>query len=71
MAPTDIQATEKRLMQTIDMIIVKKKRIALAKRGMTDISQKQVPANSRGIWDMLKNVTSPNNTESILSFINH
>uniref|UniRef100_A0A1B6KGU9 Abscisic acid G-protein coupled receptor-like domain-containing protein n=1 Tax=Graphocephala atropunctata TaxID=36148 RepID=A0A1B6KGU9_9HEMI len=64
-APADIQATEKRLMQTMDMILVKKKRIALAKRGVADTGQNKTAVGSRGIWDMLKNVAGSNNTENV------
>lgn len=67
MSPTDIQATEKRLLQTMDMILVKKKRIALARRGVSDMSNSKTGAGSRGIWDMLRNVAGSNGTESILS----
>lgn len=60
--PADVQSIEKRLLQTMDMIIIKKKRIALAKRGSTSRG-----AFGQGIWGMLKNVaTNSNSSESIL-----
>nr|KAF7415808.1 hypothetical protein H0235_012400 [Vespula pensylvanica] len=45
----DVQAIEKRLLQTMDMIIVKKKRIALAKKGEM-IGQSEVRSR---LWGML------------------
>lgn len=51
----DISNTEKRLLQTIDMIINKKKRIALA----TQKSSYSVNANQSkpGLWGFLKTVS--------------
>ncbi|XP_011633195.1 Golgi pH regulator isoform X3 [Pogonomyrmex barbatus] len=46
---TDVQSIEKRLLQTMDMIIAKKKRIALAKKGEAD---GQTETRSR-LWGML------------------
>lgn len=65
-SPGDIQAIEKRLMQTMDLIVVKKKRIAMAKRGV------QVPGSPSGptspsLWNMLRTVTTKETPESILS----
>uniref|UniRef100_A0A1B6D8F4 Golgi pH regulator conserved domain-containing protein n=1 Tax=Clastoptera arizonana TaxID=38151 RepID=A0A1B6D8F4_9HEMI len=54
----DVYSTEKRLLQTIDMILVKKKRIALAKKGDLSNSGKGKNFNSQSIWGLLKNVTS-------------
>jgi hypothetical protein len=65
---SDVQALEKRLLQTIDMILVKKKRIALAKKG-SGVSGAQNKEGSFGIWGMLKTVTtsvSKGSGESIL-----
>jgi hypothetical protein len=66
--PSHVQAIEKRLLQTIDMILVKKKRIALAKKG-TVVNGAQNAHSSYGIWGMLKTVTSVSkgSGESILS----
>ncbi|GLV42794.1 Golgi pH Regulator [Carabus blaptoides fortunei] len=59
--PADVMSTEKRLMQTMDMIIIKKKRIALAKKSVpNDDGQK------KGIWGVLASVgTSKGNQENI------
>ncbi|XP_014206094.1 Golgi pH regulator [Copidosoma floridanum] len=46
----DVQATERRLLQTMDMIVAKKKRIALAKKG--EINNVTVESRSR-LWGML------------------
>lgn len=46
----DVQAIERRLLQTMDMIIAKKKRIALAKRG--EVKSSQTDSRSR-LWGML------------------
>ncbi|RZF41019.1 hypothetical protein LSTR_LSTR002651 [Laodelphax striatellus] len=46
----DVLSIEKRLLQTMDMIIVKKKRIALAKRAASS------RGGGQGIWGMLKTV---------------
>lgn len=53
---TDIQAIEKRLLQTMDMIINKKKRIAIAKRD--SLRQASLNKNQGGLWGMFKTVTS-------------
>ncbi|CAH0393693.1 unnamed protein product [Bemisia tabaci] len=55
--PSDIHSIEKRLMQTMDMIIVKKKRIALAKRGNA-LSNGSQNRNQHGLWGILRTVTS-------------
>lgn len=55
---TDLQAIEKRLMQTMDMILVKKKRIALAKRGSMSNSGQGKNGSNQGIWGMLRTVTT-------------
>jgi hypothetical protein len=55
--PSHIQAIEKRLLQTMDMILVKKKRIAFAKKG-TAVNGAQHGQSSSGIWGMLKTVTT-------------
>lgn len=68
MTTADVQAIEKRLLQTIDMILVKKKRIALAKKGELNNAGRGKSFNGEGIWGLLKNVTtgSIGPTESIL-----
>ena len=65
--PSDVQTIEKRLLQTMDMILAKKKRIALAKK-CSVINGTQSNQSNSGIWSMLKTVTSVNKNggESIL-----
>ncbi|KAL3886675.1 hypothetical protein ACJMK2_026655 [Sinanodonta woodiana] len=59
---SEIQGIEKRLMQTMDMLINKKKRICFAKRE----SLRQASQNiGGGIWGMLKTVTSGGPSENI------
>lgn len=62
----DMQATEKKLLQTIDMIIVKKKRIGLAKRGSKSKAN-QLEDSRTGWWGVLKTVTTVgrNSSENI------
>lgn len=62
-----MQATEKKLLQTVDMILVKKKRIALAKRD-SKLKSSQVEGSRTGWWGVLKTVTSVgrSSSESIL-----
>lgn len=62
--------TEKKLLQTIDMIIVKKKRLALIKRGNKTKGQNLEDCKT-GWWGMLRTVTTVgrNSGESILSFV--
>ncbi|PVD27318.1 hypothetical protein C0Q70_12474 [Pomacea canaliculata] len=59
---TDIQGIEKRLLQTLEMIIVKKKRVALAKR---ESLRQARSVTSGGIWSMLKNVATGSSTENV------
>lgn len=63
----DMQATEKKLLQTIDMTIVKKKRIALIKKE-NKTKEKSLEESRSGWWGMIKNVTTVgrNSGESIL-----
>ncbi|KFM72050.1 Golgi pH regulator, partial [Stegodyphus mimosarum] len=59
-SPSDIQMQEKKVMQTLDMIIMKKKRIALyekEKQQHTAISHA-----ASGLWGMLKSVTTSSST---------
>ena len=66
---SDVQVIEKRLLQTMDMILAKKKRIALARKGSV-VNGAQSSQNNSGIWGMLKTVTSVNKNggESILMY---
>lgn len=58
----EIQGVEKRLMQTLDMIMNKKRRIALAKReNLRSASQNM----GGGLWGMLKTVTTGGSSENI------
>lgn len=59
----DIQGIEKRLLQTLEMIIVKKKRVAMAKR--ESLRQASLSKSSGGIWSMLKNVATGSTTENV------
>lgn len=56
---TDVQNMEKKLLQTLDVIIMKKKRMAVAQR------EKQSVSSRKGIWGMLQSVTSLPGTEDI------
>lgn len=50
---------ERKLMQTMDMIVVKKKRIALIERAAISHKNRHVRGNSASsVWSMLKSVTS-------------
>ena len=62
MTNADIQALERRLMQTLDMIVMKKKRIALAKQ--EDQQRAALNKDRGGIWGKLKSMTYSTNTES-------
>jgi hypothetical protein len=54
-------------MQTMDMIIMKKKRLALAKREM--LAKSSMNKDRGGIWGMIKSVATAGSGESILSRI--
>ncbi|XP_013385649.1 Golgi pH regulator isoform X2 [Lingula anatina] len=59
----DIQMVERRLMQTIDMILMKKKRIAVAKR---EAMQRTNTGESRsGIWGLVKSFASAGSGENL------
>ncbi|XP_034820382.1 Golgi pH regulator A isoform X3 [Pan paniscus] len=53
---TDILALERRLLQTMDMIISKKKRMAMARRTM--FQKGEVHNKPSGFWGMIKSVTT-------------
>ncbi|XP_046464251.1 Golgi pH regulator-like [Daphnia pulex] len=56
---TDIQIVERKLMQTMDMIVVKKKRIALMERDSRSQKNRNTKETSTlGVWSMLKSVAS-------------
>uniref|UniRef100_A0A8C1UWA5 Golgi pH regulator n=1 Tax=Cyprinus carpio TaxID=7962 RepID=A0A8C1UWA5_CYPCA len=63
---SDILALERRLLQTMDMIVSKKKRIAMTRRQMYQRGEEQ--NKQTGFWGMIKSVTSsPSGSESILN----
>nr|CAG4640891.1 EOG090X06XN [Eulimnadia texana] len=62
----DIQAVERKLMQTMDMIVVKKKRIALIERDSSKAAASQKNAKVSSFWSVISNVTSSSShTESL------
>ncbi|KAK7882490.1 hypothetical protein WMY93_028664 [Mugilogobius chulae] len=64
---SDILALERRLLQTMDMIVSKKKRIAMTRR---QIYQRGEDQNKQtGFWGMIKSVTSPQTGSENLSLI--
>lgn len=60
---------EKRLMQTMDMILIRKKRLVIAKKE----ASKKINDNSnrKGIWAMLAPVGMSRNHESMLRRLFH
>lgn len=55
----DIQLIERKLMQTMDMIVVKKKRIALMEREAgARRNRHSRQSSASGVWSMLKSVAS-------------
>lgn len=61
----DIQIVERKLMQTMDMIVVKKKRIALMERDSRSQKNRSIKeASTSGVWSMLKSVASVRATSS-------
>ncbi|XP_042710203.2 Golgi pH regulator B isoform X2 [Chrysemys picta bellii] len=63
----DILALERRLLQTIDMIISKKKRMAMAHRTM--FQRGEVHNKPTGFWGMIKSVTTSASGSENLSLI--
>ncbi|XP_044728648.1 Golgi pH regulator [Chrysoperla carnea] len=62
---SDVLSIEKKLMHTMDMILVKKKRIALAKKKSLTTNKEHLNKKS-GLWNMLSSVTvSRGNDENI------
>lgn len=57
---SDIAAVEKRLMQAMEMIVIKKKRIAIARRQSLEKPQDSL---KRGLWSMFS-ISSNKNVES-------
>ena len=64
--PTDIQNVERRLMQTMDMTVVKKKRIALMERdaGRTKSRQVREDSANSGWWSRLRIMAASSGSES-------
>lgn len=60
---SDIQMLERKLLQTNEMIISKKKRIAISKR-LNTAKQAQVAPAPHGFWARIKNVASPSTNHS-------
>uniref|UniRef100_A0A8C0XZC2 Golgi pH regulator n=1 Tax=Cyprinus carpio carpio TaxID=630221 RepID=A0A8C0XZC2_CYPCA len=61
---SDILALERRLLQTMDMIVSKKKRIAMTRRQMYQRGEEQ--NKQTGFWGMIKSVTSsPSGSENL------
>lgn len=46
---SDVQSVERRLLQTMDMIVAKKKRMALAKKGEV-VAQTETKSRLWGMW---------------------
>lgn len=64
----DIQIVERKLMQTMDMIVVKKKRIAVIERDAGSRKNRQIAeGQSSSVWSMLKSVglSSSSGSESM------
>ncbi|XP_041055581.1 Golgi pH regulator isoform X3 [Carcharodon carcharias] len=64
---SDILALERRLLQTMDMIVSKKKRIAMTRRMM--YQRGEVQNKPAGFWGMIKSVTSSSSNSENLSLI--
>uniref|UniRef100_A0A4W3J6Q2 G protein-coupled receptor 89B n=1 Tax=Callorhinchus milii TaxID=7868 RepID=A0A4W3J6Q2_CALMI len=64
---SDILALERRLLQTMDMIVSKKKRIAMTRRMM--YQRGDVQNKPAGFWGMIKSVTSSSSNDENLSLI--
>ncbi|KAG8000595.1 Golgi pH regulator [Nibea albiflora] len=64
---SDILALERRLLQTMDMIVSKKKRIAMTRRQMYQRGEDQ--NKQTGFWGMIKSVTSTQTGSENLSLI--
>ncbi|XP_078402175.1 Golgi pH regulator [Cetorhinus maximus] len=64
---SDILALERRLLQTMDMIVSKKKRIAMTRRMM--YQRGEVQNKPAGFWGIIKSVTSSSSNSENLSLI--
>lgn len=65
----DVSNVEKRLLQTMDMILIRKKRLAIAKKE----ASKKINDNSKkkGIWALLSPTGSSRSQESKYNFSTH
>nr|XP_033797893.1 Golgi pH regulator B isoform X1 [Geotrypetes seraphini] len=63
----DILSLERRLLQTMDMIVSKKKRIAMIRRSM--FQKGEVNSKPAGFWGMIKSVTTSTPVSENLSLI--
>lgn len=61
---SDVANLEKRLMQTMEMIVLKKKRIAISKKQTLENKTEESMRQKYGIWNMLYSVGSKKNSES-------
>lgn len=64
-SPADVTSIEKRLMQTMDMIVMKKKRVAIAKKQTMEKLSRESSRERVGIWGMLTSVTTNRSIENI------
>ncbi|XP_018324186.1 Golgi pH regulator [Agrilus planipennis] len=64
-SPMDVANSEKRLMQTMDMIVMKKKRVAIAEKQMLQSRMSHSLSNQKSIWSMFSAVTGNKNRENI------
>ncbi|KRT84111.1 hypothetical protein AMK59_1225, partial [Oryctes borbonicus] len=62
---SDVTNLEKRLMQTMEMIVLKKKRIAVSKKQALENKGEDSMRQRYGIWNMLYSVGSKKNSENI------
>lgn len=63
---TDIANAEKRLLQTWEKIVIKKKQIAaIAHNQKISTSQQQMPPSSSSFWSYLKNFGSTSSTQNV------
>ncbi|XP_017770215.1 PREDICTED: Golgi pH regulator [Nicrophorus vespilloides] len=64
-SPADVATTEKRLMQTMEMIVMKKKRIAMSKKQSLEKGASSDADKKQGIWGMLYSVGPKRSQENI------
>ncbi|KAB0792185.1 hypothetical protein PPYR_14144 [Photinus pyralis] len=64
-SPADVTSIEKRLMQTMEMIVMKKKRLAVARKQTMERMSREGGKERSGIWGILTSVTTNRSTENI------